>query len=313
VPAIATIPTDERGCTGLPRRRRLLLAAALTALVAAAPFSGSRAGPIAGGEDGPLTPASAQQASAAQLQPILSADPGEAEAILPGTASPLLRPAAPQSEAERSLRDVLHRMVNIRRASRPGPRRAAAAVKPASDDDLGDAEEDESPAEALREFLLDSDVLGGVLGRIVATHVADDGSKSFDVLGHGRFSIDVGSDSGEVAMREAESGAALDLQGASREERERARNEAREDSLRLSRLIRNIHAFLVSGEGISLIFLVALALALWGTFRLASRLGRRARALPRRRSPPITRRRIRRSPSGGVRLGRRRLGRSVAR
>jgi hypothetical protein len=235
--------------------------------------------------------------------PIIFSVPAKVEAEVqsrgtPGLiAAPEADPAdlsnAPTPTTRLSLRDVLHRFVNEHRAPSARPPRDSRAEHPDvangtrnsnndDDDDFADNVSDD-PLKAIRQYVLDSEILAIALTAVATPQVANDGSKRVMLFGGGELVFDLESDTGRLGVREGSTGVAFQTAGGEESSEERAR--AREEHHAIRLLISKIRAFLVSDEGIALTVLIGMIAALAISLRLTRFLVRRNR---QRRLSPLT-------------------------
>jgi hypothetical protein len=208
---------------------------------------------------------------------------------------------APDAPTRLSLRDVLHRFVNEHRAPSARSPRDGHAEHPDvangngnhnrnsntnndDDDDVADNVADD-PLKAVRQYVLDSEILAIALTAVATPQAANDGTKRVMLFGGGELVFDLGSDTGRLAVREAATGGAFQTTGGGESSEERARARAREEHHAIRLLINKIRAFLVSDEGIALTVLVGMLAALTFSLRLTRFLVRRNRL---RRLSPLT-------------------------
>jgi hypothetical protein len=190
----------------------VLLVFCFTALLFA-PSTAARAGPVIARSGGLLDAADPPSAAKrADLNPKFRSVPSPSEVIEGATATDEFSNGAPgaselkTAEHSASLKQVLRSMTNPTAPGRHGPSPDASQAPSVEEPDAI-----EQALERAYRALIENETLGALLEKVVHVGVAEDGRRSFDVLGVGHFEVSVSPEDGNLYLTEGSLGLSVPL------------------------------------------------------------------------------------------------------
>jgi hypothetical protein len=209
---------------------------------------------------------------------------GTGRRTAPIVEAPLDAYAMPEiTDRGESLERVLHSMVNAQSPQRTGIQQADIGSAGAQS---GDADAIDRAMEAAYRMLLDNETLGAAVRTVVQVEVGEDGRKTFELLGMGRFEIDSNpADDGSIYVTELNTGISVPLQAADAQPGQTEDvpkvEPRRGPPLNFMNLVKRIVGLLDKEEWTFVFILAGLIVIPVGALRLAMRINRRDTAAMR--------------------------------